>query len=155
MKKTYRLYSDDYEGEYTQGYIELSKKEYDALSLIAKELEMGTFELEEVESNLLFDDILGEKLEDVERQRKYREEQEKDSFFVSMREKASKKFSDAMERLDKKYKGNTKAFEYMAERMGILSSFNQEMMMIEMSYASKRMMSNYIGDADKKEGKDE
>ena len=116
---------------------------------------MGDFELEEVESNLLFGDILREKLEDVERQRKYREEQEKDSFFVSMREKASEKFSDATERLDKKYKGNTKSFEYMAECMGILSSFNQEMMMIEMSYASKRMMSNYIGDTDKKEENDE
>lgn len=151
----YRVYTDGYEGEYTEGYVELSKGEYNVLKAIADELEMGSFELEEINSTLLFEEVLKEKQKDLERQRKYKEEQEKDKDFVSMREKASKRFSDALEELDKKYKGKKESFEYMAERMGIFSAFNQDMMMIEMSYASERMMNNYVGSTDKKEGKDE
>ena len=151
----YRLYLDDYEGEYTEGYVELSKGEYNVLKAIADELGMGSFELEEINSTLLFEKILEEKQEALERHRKYMEEQEKDEQFVSMREKASKKFSDAMDKLDEKYKGKEESFEYMAERMGIFSSFNQDMMMIEMSYASKRIMNNDIGGTDEKEEKNE
>ena len=143
MKKLYRLYSEGVEGEYTEGYIELSKGEYNVLIAIARELDMGSFDLEEIKISLDFEKIRKKKTGEIDRQRKYEEEREKDELYSSLKEKIYRKLFEEQENLDKKYEGRKDSLAYMSERMAMLGAFNQDLLMIDMNYASRNLMNNF------------
>lgn len=145
MKKLYRVYFDGLEGEYTLGYIELTKSEYNKLEAINEDLHaINKFELEEVVVSIKFKAFLHEKLKDLEDDRKMDEEKEKDDLYVTMRDKALKKFNRAMKKLDEEYdESGEDSFEYITKKMEIIATLNDDMSMVEMSYISHKMLDNF------------
>jgi len=149
MNRLYRVYRSDYEGEYTEGYIQLDEEKLEKLESISDKLEgsIGEFIVEEIKVDLNYENLLKEKQEELKRREKYLEERNKDEFYSTQMDILAEWFSKESEALDKEYKDHG-SVEYKMRELALMSEFTNNMRMIELSYVSSQAFNNAFSKED-------